>query len=146
MMSALRDTATLQAISFVLFLVALPLVALGTMEDIPPLWWLGLLLIVVAGILPPAARYLAEDEEDEEDEKGDRAKDGAGPGEGDEDAVRPPEGPVGPPTTSPGRDLGRARVQEQRERADTILEETSEQPSGGDGEDGGEGERDRGRS
>jgi hypothetical protein len=120
----LRNTTALQAISFVLFLVALPLVALGTMEDIPPLWWLGLLLLVVAGILPPASRFMGGDEEDEEDGGGE-GRDEAG-GESAEETVRPPEGPVGPPTAAPGRDLGRARVQEQRQRASEVIEEVTD--------------------
>jgi hypothetical protein len=68
MMPAFLTTNVVQGVAFVLFLVALPLVSLGTTDDAEGLWWTGLVLIVVAGILPPLARFvpLADDDEDDE--------------------------------------------------------------------------------
>ena len=68
-MPAFLTTNVVQAVAFVLFLAALPLVSFGTTEGQEALWWIGLGLIVVAGVLPPLARFvpLADDEDDEEE-------------------------------------------------------------------------------
>jgi hypothetical protein len=75
MMPAFLTTNVVQGVAFVLFLAALPLVSLGTTEGAEGLWWTGLVLIVVAGILPPLARFvpLADDDEDEDEDEGDDA-------------------------------------------------------------------------
>lgn len=51
----------LAALSFsmVLLLVSFPLISFGTTQGPPLLWWLGLLALVVGGLIPPAARFLA---------------------------------------------------------------------------------------
>ncbi len=62
----LLNTTVLQAIAFVLFLVALPLLSLGTFEDQELLWYAGLAMVAVAGILPPLARFVGERNEDDD--------------------------------------------------------------------------------
>lgn len=47
------------SLSMLLLLVAFPLISFGTMQGPPLLWWLGLLALVVGGLIPPAARFLA---------------------------------------------------------------------------------------
>lgn len=65
------DETTLQKISLVLMVVPFPLVLYGVLEGIAPLWWSGIVLMIVGGLIPPATRYVFEDEnEDEEDEAG----------------------------------------------------------------------------
>ncbi|MFD3976023.1 hypothetical protein [Streptomyces cyaneofuscatus] len=44
-------------VSLVLFLVALPVLSLGTYHDVPPLWIFGLVLVVVAGLVPVILRF-----------------------------------------------------------------------------------------
>lgn len=65
------DETTLQEISLVLMVAPFPLVLYGVLEGIAPLWWSGIVLMIVGGLIPPATRYVFEDEnEDEEDEAG----------------------------------------------------------------------------
>lgn len=45
-------------VSLVLFLVALPLLSFGTDAGQPVVWWIGLVLLTVAGLIPPALRYI----------------------------------------------------------------------------------------
>ncbi len=47
------------SLSMLLLLVAFPLISFGTTQGPPLLWWLGLLALVVGGLIPPAARFLA---------------------------------------------------------------------------------------
>ena len=77
MPSALTSNVV-QGVAFVLFLASLPLISFGATEGQEPLWWIGLGLIAIAGLLPPLTRFvpLADDEEDEDeneaaDESGD---------------------------------------------------------------------------
>lgn len=50
------------SLSLVLLLVAFPMISLGSTLGPPLLWWLGLLALVVGGLIPPAARFLAADQ------------------------------------------------------------------------------------
>lgn len=52
----------LLSISFVLFLVALPLTSFGTTENQSLIWWLGLVALLIAGVLPPLTRLNTEEE------------------------------------------------------------------------------------
>jgi hypothetical protein len=87
-MPSVLTSNVVQGISFVLFLAALPLISFGATDGQEPLWWTGLALLVIAGILPPLTRFvpLADDDEDDEaeadeaDEAGE-ADDGADDGE-----------------------------------------------------------------
>jgi hypothetical protein len=126
-MNVLNPTI-LQAIAFVLFLIALPLLSFGTVEEQEVLWYVGLAMIVVAGVLPPLGRFLGEEEDEEEEatEADDEADDEADEAdekkaddqEADDDArPEPSAGPVGPSTGATGREPTRTRVEEQRERA-----------------------------
>ncbi len=45
--------------SFTLFLIALPLVSIGTTGGPPILLWLGLAALCVGGLIPPTHRLLA---------------------------------------------------------------------------------------
>jgi predicted cobalt transporter CbtA len=80
-MPSVLTSNVVQGIAFVLFLVALPLISFGTTEGQEALWWIGLALIVIAGILPPLTRFvpLADDEDEDEeeaDEEGDAGEEG----------------------------------------------------------------------
>lgn len=68
-MPSILTTNVVQAISFVLFLVALPLISFGTTDGAEGLWWTGLGMLIVAGILPPLARFvpLADDDDAEKE-------------------------------------------------------------------------------
>lgn len=45
-------------VSFVLLVLAVPLVSIGTTGDNPLLAWLGLAALVLGGLIPPAQRLL----------------------------------------------------------------------------------------
>lgn len=47
-----------QTVSFVLLLVAVPLVSIGTTGGNPLLGWLGFGALVLGGLIPPAQRLL----------------------------------------------------------------------------------------
>ena len=49
-------------ISLLLFLAALPLISIGTTKGPLLLWGLGLIALGIAGLIPPAQRFLAPDE------------------------------------------------------------------------------------
>lgn len=51
------STTAVQTLAFILLLAALPLTSLGTTNNQPVLWWLGLGLLLVGGLVPPATRY-----------------------------------------------------------------------------------------
>lgn len=51
------STIAVQTLAFILLLIVLPLTSLGTTHDQPVLWWLGLGVLLVGGLLPPATRY-----------------------------------------------------------------------------------------
>lgn len=50
------------SISLLLFLIALPLISIGTTRGPPILWWLGLIALGVGGLIPPAQRFLTPGE------------------------------------------------------------------------------------
>jgi hypothetical protein len=78
-------TIHVQSIAFVLFLLALPLASFGAMEGNELIWGASLALLVVAGILPAASRFLDLDDGDEDDgDDGDQGE--ADQGEADPDA------------------------------------------------------------
>ncbi|HSK93504.1 MAG TPA: hypothetical protein VLA76_05545 [Candidatus Angelobacter sp.] len=66
-MPSILTTNLVQGVAFVLFLVALPLISFGSTGGNDSLWWIGLGLLVVAGVLPPITRFvpLADEDEDE---------------------------------------------------------------------------------
>lgn len=115
------NTTLLQAVAFVLFLIALPLLSVGTVEEQELLWYAGLAMIVIAGVLPPLGRFVGQPEDDEEDEadEADEPADDepAADQEVDDADPEPSAGPIGPSTGATGREARRARVEEQRERA-----------------------------
>ncbi len=55
-------------LAFLLLLAAFPLISFGTTEDNDTLWWIGLALLVVGGLVPPVARYAFPDEEEGDEE------------------------------------------------------------------------------
>jgi hypothetical protein len=85
-------------ISFLLLLGALPLISFGTQQDNPTLWWVGVGLVVVGGLIPPVARFVVP-EDDEEEAKSDES------GEKDESESQPasdePEGDETEPEPEP---------------------------------------------
>lgn len=60
----MSKTAAL-GIAFVLLLVAFPLISIGTWQGIAALWWLGLALLLIGGLLPPISRYAFGDDDEE---------------------------------------------------------------------------------
>jgi hypothetical protein len=68
------NTTLVLAISLVLFLVALPLTSFGAMEENEIIWGAGLALLVVAGILPPATRFIGGDDDDDKDKDKDEGE------------------------------------------------------------------------
>jgi hypothetical protein len=76
------NTTILLSIALVLFLVALPLTSFGAMEENEVIWGAGLALLVVAGLIPPASRFLGGDDDGDGDGK---AEDDAS-ADGDEQA------------------------------------------------------------
>jgi hypothetical protein len=65
-------------IAFLLLLAAFPLISFGTTGDNDTLWWIGLGVLVVGGLVPPVARYVLPDDEasggeEDEEESGRRA-------------------------------------------------------------------------
>lgn len=56
-------------IALILLLVSLPLISIGTMQDNATLWWLGLVLLGAAGLVPPITRYALAGEDEDEDEQ-----------------------------------------------------------------------------
>lgn len=51
--------------ALVLLLIAFPLISLGTTRAQPVLWWAGLALLVLGGLIPPVTRYVLENGEEE---------------------------------------------------------------------------------
>jgi hypothetical protein len=58
---------TLLIISFILFLISYPLISLGTVDGPEALWYIGLVTLALAGIIPPASRLLDENGDKEEE-------------------------------------------------------------------------------
>ncbi|MFE7673991.1 hypothetical protein ACFU5N_17440 [Streptomyces albidoflavus] len=53
--------------SLVLFLVSLPLLSIGTDQDISPLWAAGLVLVALAGVIPFTLRFVSPDDGGDKD-------------------------------------------------------------------------------
>lgn len=51
-------------IALVLLLIAFPLTSLGTAGDRPALWWAGLALLVIGGLIAPLTRFMGDDDEE----------------------------------------------------------------------------------
>ncbi|MGI6207800.1 MAG: hypothetical protein ACOYEW_06250 [Anaerolineae bacterium] len=51
---------TFLGLAFVLLLLVLPLVSLGTTGNTDILWWLGLAFLAIGGLLPPISKFVAE--------------------------------------------------------------------------------------
>ena len=56
---------TILGIALILFLVGVPLVSYGTAGDNAALWWVGLALLIIAGLPPPLLRFLLPDDQDD---------------------------------------------------------------------------------
>ncbi len=64
---------TVQIVSLVLMLVPFPIIVYGVLEGIAVLWWAGIVLVVVGGVIPPVTRYVFEgegDADESDDENG----------------------------------------------------------------------------
>lgn len=48
----------LETLAFVLLIVAFPIISIGTTHDNAPLWWIGVVVFVLGGVLPVVTRYL----------------------------------------------------------------------------------------
>lgn len=49
-------------IALVMMIVALPLISVGTEQDLPVLWWSGLVLIGLGGLAGPVSRYALDED------------------------------------------------------------------------------------
>lgn len=49
---------TSESLALVLLLLAFPVISIGTTLGSGPLWWTGLLGVVVGGVLPVLTRYM----------------------------------------------------------------------------------------
>lgn len=60
---------TILSIAFLMLLISLPLISLGTINETAWMWWLGLALLVVGLLIPPALRlrHAVADARDEPD-------------------------------------------------------------------------------
>ncbi len=60
---------TILSIAFILLLLALPLISLGTINETPWMWWLGLAMLAVGLLTPPVMRlrHAVRDARDEPD-------------------------------------------------------------------------------
>lgn len=47
-----------ETVAFILLLVAFPLISAGTTQDSAPLWWTGVVALVLGGVLPVLTRYM----------------------------------------------------------------------------------------
>ena len=71
-----------QLASMLMSLVSLPLLSIGTATATPLVWLVGLVLVGVAGVIPPMLRYVIPGESQED---GDAGEDNAGEDNGGED-------------------------------------------------------------
>lgn len=53
-----RNRVAYLSLSFVLLLVSYPLISWGTTRGPDVLWWLGLAMLVLGAMIPPAQRLL----------------------------------------------------------------------------------------
>lgn len=56
-----------QGAALALMLLALPLISLGAWNEIAALWWLGLGVLVLGGLIPPVTRYVGGDDDEDDD-------------------------------------------------------------------------------
>lgn len=111
------------AAALVLFLAALPLVSVGTTRHTPILWWSGLALMLLAGVLAMGTRFL-------EDKGNEGSKGSEGNGGSKDNKGRSSRAEAGvTPGGKPPRDTPR-RVREQQEKADASRERKSKRRSG----------------
>lgn len=47
-----------ETLAFVLLLIAFPIISVGTTRGSGPVWWIGLLAVVLGGVLPVLTRYM----------------------------------------------------------------------------------------
>lgn len=59
--------------AFLLFLASLPLLSVGTFGERPSLWILGLVLASIAGLVPPALRFVERGDDDDDGANGEQA-------------------------------------------------------------------------
>ncbi|MBO0843628.1 MAG: hypothetical protein J2O46_10610 [Nocardioides sp.] len=49
----------IETISFVLLIVAFPVISVGSMHDNTAVWWLGLAAMILGGLLPIWTRFMS---------------------------------------------------------------------------------------
>jgi hypothetical protein len=64
--------------SLVLFLVAFPLLSVGTATETVVVWVIGLGLVTLGGVIPPLLRYVSLGEDGEDGEEGNGDNGGSG--------------------------------------------------------------------
>lgn len=47
-----------ETLAFVLLILAFPIISVGTTHRSGPVWWIGLLAVVLGGVLPVMTRYM----------------------------------------------------------------------------------------
>ncbi len=73
-----------QLASMLMSLVSLPLLSIGTDTATPLVWIVGLVLVGVAGVIPPMLRYVIPGEPREDGDAGDGGEGDGGEGNGGE--------------------------------------------------------------
>lgn len=58
MLALLKNRLAYLSTSFVLLVVAFPLISIGTTRGSTTLWWMGLLALGLGGLIPPLQRLL----------------------------------------------------------------------------------------
>lgn len=51
----------LLGLALIILLVPFFLISYGTTADTPALWWIGLILLGIGGLIPPITRYIFSD-------------------------------------------------------------------------------------
>jgi hypothetical protein len=140
-------------IALVLLLVALPLISIGTTQENDTLWWAGIALIVIGGLVPPVTRFVfgeggegegeGEEEDRERDRDRERESEGEREGEGEGEGEGKRAGEVRQESGDPG-DL-RARAHEERAAAHRERARAHEEMAAADEQRAREKEEKRGK-
>lgn len=65
----------LLTLALVLMLAAFPITSVGTTEDQPVVWWIGIALLVAGALIGPVMRYALPEEENGDEGDGHRNDD-----------------------------------------------------------------------
>jgi hypothetical protein len=66
----------LLTLALLLMLAAFPVTSIGTMEDLPVVWWIGIALILAGALIGPVMRYALPENGEAEENGGDGGNNG----------------------------------------------------------------------